>query len=260
MRLTNAPTNALRRMTNAHADARTNAPTNDANALCTRPPIPPYAFAPRARLQAPPFPPAFGHGCAIAALASKRSDHPQDEQPDELQKGGIVLILPILTRILWSPFLAGVSRCLPGSAARVIHAFARSGCTNTAVRSTTHQRTRHGLRQPILPTQCPHGWPANSVRPAIAAFRTIDHMIDDHGKGVFARVAAASFTLVDGKTRSRNLDLGRYLRDRPSEDPAWGCRGPLPGCLGIIDVPSEHTAAISPAGEVQCIAFEAACR
>jgi hypothetical protein len=46
MRLTNAPTNALRRTTNALADAHANAPTNDANALRTRPPIPPYPFVP----------------------------------------------------------------------------------------------------------------------------------------------------------------------------------------------------------------------
>jgi hypothetical protein len=46
MRLTNAPTNALRRTTNALTDAYANAPTNDANALRTRPPIPPYALAP----------------------------------------------------------------------------------------------------------------------------------------------------------------------------------------------------------------------
>ncbi|SHH16852.1 hypothetical protein SAMN05443248_3935 [Bradyrhizobium erythrophlei] len=49
MRLTNAPTNALRAAANALADAYANAPTNAADAGRTRPPIPPMSFAPRAR-------------------------------------------------------------------------------------------------------------------------------------------------------------------------------------------------------------------
>jgi hypothetical protein len=44
MRLANAPTNALRAVTDAYADAYANAPTNGANARRTRPPIPPRAF------------------------------------------------------------------------------------------------------------------------------------------------------------------------------------------------------------------------
>jgi hypothetical protein len=44
MRLANAPTNALRAVTDAYADAYANAPTNGANARRTRPPIPPGAF------------------------------------------------------------------------------------------------------------------------------------------------------------------------------------------------------------------------
>jgi hypothetical protein len=44
MRLTNAPTNALRTMTNDSADACANAPTNATDARRTRPPTPPRAF------------------------------------------------------------------------------------------------------------------------------------------------------------------------------------------------------------------------
>jgi hypothetical protein len=99
MTLTNAPANALRGVTNAPANAPANAHANDANALRTRPPIPPMAFVPRARPLAPLVPLAFGHGCAIAPLASKRSDHLKkigaDREPNSnptVQKDGIDLI------------------------------------------------------------------------------------------------------------------------------------------------------------------------
>jgi hypothetical protein len=69
MRLTNAPTNALRTTTNAPADAYANAPTNAADALHTHPPHPPMRLRPRARLRAPLVLLAFGHGCA--ALRSR---------------------------------------------------------------------------------------------------------------------------------------------------------------------------------------------
>jgi hypothetical protein len=145
MRLTNAPTNALRRTTNACANAYANAPTNDANALCTRHPIPPFAFAPRARLQVPPLPLAHRHGCAVAPLASVRSDYPKDDRHEGLQKGGIVLITPLLRRYSQTSFAHTVVRWPSGFAARVSHAFVRSAHANTAVHQQPHQRPRQAL-------------------------------------------------------------------------------------------------------------------
>jgi hypothetical protein len=58
--------------------------------------------------------------------------------------------------------------------------------------------------------------------------------------GIYARVAAASFTLVERKMRrrdrSRNLEMARYLGDGGQIDRRHGGVGPLPGPLAIIDL------------------------
>jgi hypothetical protein len=95
-------------------------------------------------------------------------------------------------------------------------------------------------RQSIPQTQCRHVTPGYAVTPAFAAFPAIDPMIVDHGEGIYARVAAASFTLVDGKMgardRSRNLEMARYLREGGLRTRGWVGVAGNPGCLGIIDV------------------------
>jgi hypothetical protein len=69
MRLTNAPTNASRAMTNDSADAYANAPTNDTDARRTRPPHPPERLCAFARAFYPPANTGF------ASLASRSQAH-----------------------------------------------------------------------------------------------------------------------------------------------------------------------------------------
>jgi hypothetical protein len=63
---------------------------------------------------------------------------------------------------------------------------------------------------------------------------------DESREGIYARVAAASFTLVERKTRardrSRNLEMARDLREGGLRTRGWVGGAGDPGCLGMIDV------------------------
>lgn len=93
MQPANAPTNALQVMTIAPTDAPTDAPTTDANAPHTRPPIPPSAPALSRAATSTARAARIRHGCAIAPLASKRSDQCKDSQDHGKGKGGKDLIV-----------------------------------------------------------------------------------------------------------------------------------------------------------------------
>jgi hypothetical protein len=222
MRLTNAPTNALRGVTNAHADARTNAPTNAANALRTRPPIPPRPFVPRARPLAPLVRLAFGHGCAVAALASKRSDHPNDDHLHGLQKGRIDLVTPLRVLI----FNATPSARSPANPCRALQRESSVRlCVSAAPRRRAAHRRTSGLakgfagharirpRQPILQTRCRHTNRPHAGMHILQRFVAIDHMMANHGKGVFARVATSPSTLSQREdVRARQRSAKRSTR------------------------------------------------
>jgi hypothetical protein len=143
-----------------------------------------------------------------------------------------VLVIPTLTRISRRPFGGTVDRCRTGLAARLAQRVSRARSTKTAGRALTHQRARQGLWQPIAPTQRQHAPSACGVRVSFATFRLIDHMIDDHRKRVFARVANQVFHSVEAVRRSRNVCLDRSFLGRPplfsQRDPGGGNSGRSP--------------------------------
>jgi hypothetical protein len=77
----------------------------------------------------------------------------------------------------------------------------------------------------------------NAVISAISGRRPHD---GKSREGIYARVAAASFTLVERKTRSRGRSRNLEMPRDPGDGAAarGGARGvgALPGCLGIIDI------------------------
>jgi hypothetical protein len=68
-----------------------------------------------------------------------------------------------------------------------------------------------------LPTQCPHDRPAYGVTPAFAAVVSIDHMIEDHMKGAFGRVANHVFHCVEAVEPARGAGREPSTRLGP-----WG--------------------------------------
>jgi hypothetical protein len=223
MRLTNAPTNALQRTTNAHADAHTNAPTNDANALCTRPPIPPVAFVrPRARLQAPSLRLAHRHGCAIAPLASVRSGHPIDDQHHGLQKAGIDLITGPCAFITAICGLSTRQQRVGLSASAPVEYQARNGGSASPCASQQSGK-------PVCP-------PHNPLRHNETQRR--HHLFDDH-KGFYARGLPHSQSFLGSNGAHQALALcekrQRYACFRPSR-PGGVPVGGKPSSLRLFDV------------------------
>jgi hypothetical protein len=98
------------------------------------------------------------------------------------------------------------------SAARVACALAALMHSRTPARSQAHQRARCGLWQSILPTQCPHNWPACRLTPSIAGFWPIGPMTDDHRKGLHARAILPVPTLEVRKACGRARHQARNGR------------------------------------------------
>jgi hypothetical protein len=135
--------------------------------------------------------------------------HSKKEKLCPPRLAGNVLIAPSLPRL--HPAFAG--RCLVGFAARLARAFVPPA------------RTRHGLWQRLLHTQCRHNRSACCVMPAIAASVPADHMIDGHVKGVFAlsnqvhTVRTVSPAVTRSSNRQRNVSSGATCRIDSRKDP-----------------------------------------
>jgi hypothetical protein len=105
---------------------------------------------------------------------------------------------------------------LARSAAGLTCAFWRAVWTKTEGRARTHQRPRQGFRQRIVPTQCPHGWPACRVMPANAVFLPIRPMTDDHGKVLPAEQLVLSRARKSlGEMLSAANRQPRFIKDGP---------------------------------------------
>jgi hypothetical protein len=230
MRLTNAPTNALTAVTTAYASAYASAPTNDANARRTRPPIPPRAFV-ASRAAA---------GTALASRTQARfrwrgprarmlPNHRSNPQatfgiPSTIESNHSTSLADLVTssgKGRYSPRCrhmhvdnqqpAARTRARPmlGEAARVRDSFAAMPLHSTAANAPTHQRAP----QRAL---CSHGYPrcfpaldrtnalsANSVRcQRLALSRSANSLCWGHiGRAMRARTAEAPLALIVGRTR-----------------------------------------------------------
>jgi hypothetical protein len=74
-------------------------------------------------------------------------------------------------------------------------------------------------RQRSLPTQRPHVRTPAGGMADFTALSAIGSMMADHGKGIYARVAAASSTLVERKTRTRDAIRWVLFETLPCEWP-----------------------------------------
>jgi hypothetical protein len=241
MRLSNAPTNALRVVTTAPTDACATAPTNAANARRTRPPIPPRAFVcasrahptrtqtrcrwcgPRVRMLTSTVPSQFrnqdhrsSHHAgkrrspnAGAAGGRYSADHRQAYAKDENSIVASTLAAAVSLR-------GGVAKSqrVPGVAARPVDSFAAIGRHSTAGSARTHQRApqricRLGLSFAITgPNERKACNSAICAPPALACLQCVcaSHcrgLPIDRPEGTSAGALSAITTLAERKTRAR---------------------------------------------------------
>jgi hypothetical protein len=153
---------------------------------------------------------------------AKQDDRSQTRADIRKGKGGNQLVIGKRVLIFNGQAFSTIgSRARARSSARVRDSFPRISRTKTVGSSTPHQRSRQGLRQPVLPTQCPHDRPAYGVTPAFAAALSIDHMIENHMKGDLRGRSLMTFnTLGRKEARARpgdrcNVRIGEMHREGP---------------------------------------------
>jgi len=212
---------------------------------------------------------------APAALCLRRRS--QAHRSDRWQYGlagcrrghWIALVVPSLTRISWSQALAVVSRCLPGSAARVRDSFLRSVRANTAARVIAHQWTRQGLCGPCSNALAITAFAdtvqtrpqATCRRAHIAAICSTRPRDDKSWERVFACGLPHSKSFLGSNGAHQALGLlaipGMLARSGRNRPPNFQIDPRTPDFLGrpIIDHTVPYTAAVSPITRdaMQCI-------
>jgi hypothetical protein len=158
---------------------------------------------------------ALKHGCAIAPLASKRSDHRQDDQHDGLQEDGNDLLISMSELIFNGEHrpiaLESVAKLAAGVIQRV---FVLAGY-RSPLNSRTNPRPSYGLcggstfpcaSQPFIASdQTPH----NPLRHSETRRRR--HLFDDH-KGIYARGLPHSKSFLGSNgAHARALSAGQVL-------------------------------------------------
>jgi hypothetical protein len=183
--------------------------------LRTYPPNPPGSSKGLARLQVPPLPLAFGHGCASAALVSKRSAHRQDDRHDGLQEDGIDLLIGMSELIFNGEPRPITLESVPRLAAGVVQRVFVLARHQSPLNSRTNPWPSYGLcgrsafpgaSQPFIASdQTPHNPLQHSET------RRRRHLFDDHRKGIFARAnlraSASSLRPVRAAVRAPALCL-----------------------------------------------------
>jgi hypothetical protein len=266
MRLTNAPTNALRTLQTPRQTVRQTTTqtiqTTHQTPYTHTPYNPQSVCAPLARAFYPPA------NTAALALRSRSQALDRTVPTSAMHRQTEIARLPTFTpshRRVWnrphhpityvdiqhSTFCPIGSQPLPSLFGESRDSFAALGCSRTAGRAVPHQRPRQSFRQPILPTQCPHRWSACSANAAIAAFLPIGPLTDDHRKGVFARVSNHVFHSVGsvdarepGATQALLKLKLRFLIGWSTNNPAGYAGTPLFLARGYFDLFLLHSAAL----------------